>query len=751
MRTKQVLQRQLYALTSGRALLSHFRKGGRCIGDVPLSGALRRLVAIKPESELRRSISILRSVTVASYLLRDRHVTEAAFQSRYLALAQRCFSNADATAKALKSYCVAQRAKALGAVLSQAQHRCLRKVGRLLGWIGPRRGSRHERLQFSSLSRGLPVPSDIIVEDALWRHREDLSRDVPYDPSVAALVSQFCESWGNDHLPFGEPSPVLQFTGGKTYSSNAYAKEANDLYPDYYDFSLPDYGDGPESMIMWPDEDIGTYVADFHPHLLHETEDVEVYWKIYDQFRYEPLVCRAVALKCSGFKVRVVTCAPAWVTLLGHWPRRTILRAIKSSEFSGPMFEISGETLSSDLTRCSDLIPFWVGQAVVRGLRRARPAWVSEFFDVIELISGSYRVEYEDMVSLESSSGLLMGCPMTWCIVTLWHAAIARKCFTIYRVCGDDLVAPTDRNRSARYGDYMQRSGAVINHEKAFVSWDSCIYMEEAYIDGRHDPVFKVSVFSDAWESGCRGHDSLLYATIGPAVSAEAEASGLYYEASVLTRTLLADIVLKFNKARIPPYLPRSMGGAGLPYGERLCPLSRLVPNRAYLRMLATLLYTKKLYRLALPWMISSSPYFKIFHEEDPEEEGGYDRRYQTVASSSWLPMLQGKVLEATVNASWSAHMDCYRKSSAFRPMPYFRIARALWKEVKTYQHATKTMVDDLGRKPFLVVDDDFKRLNDNIFVESTNLYRKFLTRLLSRHELDEIASRLSCIRDDTA
>jgi len=158
--------------------------------------------------------------------------------------------------------------------------------------------------------------------------------------------------------------------------------------------------------------------------------------------------------------------------------------------------------------------------------------------------------------------GIFMGLPMSWTILSVIHysVAFAVDIYRNFRIKGDDLIALWTVEQVSLYRELMAACGCSVNETKTFISFNKGFFCERLFV-GR-------------W----RGRHLRLYLQQTPTVRSffpDREASGLALALSPIpahmNRAFNRTVQLKFPKLlslaksfRLNPYLPISLGGAGL-------------------------------------------------------------------------------------------------------------------------------------------------------------------------------------------
>nr|WAK75304.1 MAG: RNA-dependent RNA polymerase [Narnaviridae sp.] len=201
-----------------------------------------------------------------------------------------------------------------------------------------------------------------------------------------------------------------------------------------------------------------------------------------------------------GLKTRVITKSSYSLLLLGHGPRRKLLRGLrKNPAFSLPLQEgvdqklsdyFSGAccevVLSTDLTAATDLFPSDMILSFFQGLEES--SLFSEF-ELCQMWSclRPQEIEFSDGSVALSKRGILMGLPMTWVSLSIihycwWQMAVRRICrrrrlalktglmYNRFLICGDDAIFVGWQDVAEEYNKILSSFGAQVSAGKHFLS-----------------------------------------------------------------------------------------------------------------------------------------------------------------------------------------------------------------------------------------------------------------------------------------
>nr|WAK75296.1 MAG: RNA-dependent RNA polymerase [Narnaviridae sp.] len=201
-----------------------------------------------------------------------------------------------------------------------------------------------------------------------------------------------------------------------------------------------------------------------------------------------------------GLKTRVITKSSFSLLLLGHGPRRKLLRGLrKNPAFSLPLREgvdknlseyFSGAccevVLSTDLTAATDLFPSDMILSYFHGLKESGLFSEFELYQMWSCLRPQ-EIEFSDGQVLLSKRGILMGLPMTWVTLSIihycwWQMAVRRICrqrrlalrtgllYNRFLICGDDAIFVGWRDVAEEYNKILGSFGAQVSTGKHFLS-----------------------------------------------------------------------------------------------------------------------------------------------------------------------------------------------------------------------------------------------------------------------------------------
>nr|WAK75242.1 MAG: RNA-dependent RNA polymerase [Narnaviridae sp.] len=181
-----------------------------------------------------------------------------------------------------------------------------------------------------------------------------------------------------------------------------------------------------------------------------------------------------------GLKTRVITKSSYSLLLLGHGPRRKLLRGLrKNPAFSLPL-------QSTDLTAATDLFPSDMISSFFNGLKDSSLFSEFELYQMWSCLRPQ-EIEFSDGSVTLSKRGILMGLPMTWVSLSIihycwWQMAIRRICrqrrlslkeglrCNRFLICGDDAIFVGWRDVAEEYNKILGSFGAQVSAGKHFLS-----------------------------------------------------------------------------------------------------------------------------------------------------------------------------------------------------------------------------------------------------------------------------------------
>nr|WAK75233.1 MAG: RNA-dependent RNA polymerase [Narnaviridae sp.] len=201
-----------------------------------------------------------------------------------------------------------------------------------------------------------------------------------------------------------------------------------------------------------------------------------------------------------GLKTRVITKSSFSLLLLGHGPRRKLLRGLrKNPAFSVPLQEgvdkrlseyFTGAccevVLSTDLTAATDLFPSDMVATYFNGIKLSGLFSEFELYQMWSCLRPQL-IEFSDGEIHLSKRGILMGLPMTWVSLSIihycwWQMALRRVChqrrlalrtgrqYNRFLICGDDAIFVGWKEVAEEYNKILSSFGAQVSAGKHFLS-----------------------------------------------------------------------------------------------------------------------------------------------------------------------------------------------------------------------------------------------------------------------------------------
>jgi hypothetical protein len=188
------------------------------------------------------------------------------------------------------------------------------------------------------------------------------------------------------------------------------------------------------------------------------------------------------AIKERGFKTRVVSSHPAYVTHYSRCVSRHLLPVLKDSLVSRDSLrnltiELKNKSdqavlYSADLTAASDWIDHTVGQAALKGILEGLGVQHAEIESALRCLE-PYRInnegKYKDRIT---TRGAHMGLGTTWTVLSILNFFAARAAgapIGSFKICGDDLIGLWTRKQIAFYEEAIEDLGLKLNKTKSFI------------------------------------------------------------------------------------------------------------------------------------------------------------------------------------------------------------------------------------------------------------------------------------------
>jgi hypothetical protein len=504
--------------------------------------------------------------------------------------------------------------------------------------------------QLSMVGRALPLPSGEIISSSLRKHREDMTSLFHTPPEVLEEISQFCCDFSKRNLRGFVEEPPFQLLSLSTTAclektrreggQLAWAREA--LYEDDPSWSEPDR---PAGVLLQEFSDLisdGKVVAKALSCVRDPQFSLRSHVGVVEE---RGLKARIVTKSQASVLVLGHLARQRLLRGLKEAPEcRGALMDSPCSDLINRIRGCSGDVISSDLRAASDLIPRDVANAMVEGLSLSGKFSPAEVLG-LRLCTQDHGLTYEgsDEV-IPQVRGILMGLPTTWVLLSLLHLYWWRDAIRAnlrYRsgligravICGDDLLAVAPPSVIDRYERNILRCGGELSPGKHSRTSYRGVFLEMLFefpSAGLRPMVVKTT---DSWHIGSRKQAKLHVERVvelrpiqvdpvrkgviplkgffdsGPAhptkklvhslpdwvvageVSESLRLEGHKpYQINTMVRVAFPKAVHLLRMHRIPPYLPRFLGGGGLvhPRGDDV-KVNRLA-SRGFRRALASLL-----------------------------------------------------------------------------------------------------------------------------------------------------------------
>jgi hypothetical protein len=515
-------------------------------------------------------------------------------------------------------------------------------------WLNcPNQWSRSQNLwaQVSYLGRALPSGVQRQEDEALAQHRADLTSVFITDAKLLAELQSWVNRWARRYLP-RKPSlaHTMSFLTGDsaTYEKSRRQGGLTSAMSEILgssdvvvDPELPD--DYPSSHALFGEiRNIAAILSSEWPPLprgrIAAVRERGLKVRIVTATQPHALLLGHLARRRLMMGLR-------------HFSMTRTALLGKPREVLKELIGCTGKVLSSDLRAASDLIPLDVAAAVVEGLRSSKRFLPCELHGLV-LCTGPQDLDWTDGSRSVTTRGLLMGSPTTWAILTLIHGFCWDRVVHVpnssvihgragARIFGDDCIAIAEPDILHSYERSLLAVGFEINERKHFLSPDRGVFLEVLWttygkrmgtvVDGipirrkcsyltskgkkkqvlrviNARPVRMVRDVAPHPSVPLRG---LVSGTTVSEHGREVEAPEWFAVPQVestllkqgfsarrihaISKALRPGLPNQYQRLGIPPYLPRSLGGAGLcppPWGFSVAPNHR--------RALANLLYATK-------------------------------------------------------------------------------------------------------------------------------------------------------------
>jgi len=366
--------------------------------------------------------------------------------------------------------------------------------------------------------------------------------------------------------------------------------------------------------------------------------------------RVSPIPRSSVAVvREPGLKARIVTKSEGAAVILGHMARERLFLGLRldpalADVLSGDpdaairrLLPGTGDVLSSDLSRATDLLPLDLVQALVEGLVASGRFREGEVIG-LRACSGPQSVSWPSLsTSAVSQRGILMGLPTSWGILCLYHLFILERAMRAeepwvpssrgdvnpadgpkWIICGDDALTIGSSTVLDEYDRLLVETGGAPSPGKHWRSRRGrAVFLEELLCfrkeagpephllhpsKGRRWVDFKVDPAITLRGLACptAGLHKGAQCTVAPDLQSDL-AAGAVVESLLsggasprkvwaVQQTLHARALLRLRQAGIQPCLPRCLGGAGFITRRGYEVSINQVASRKHRRALAVLL-----------------------------------------------------------------------------------------------------------------------------------------------------------------
>jgi len=272
-----------------------------------------------------------------------------------------------------------------------------------------------------------------------------------------------------------------------------------------------------------------------------------------------PNRAKVVVLAERGYKTRPVTCSQPELVSEAHRYRRklwhVLLRIKQISRYLGsppkviPLDGGQGSIYSADFSQATD------------GLTHLWLEWFCNKFRV------PHELVWKDMLveGQPYTRGAMMGMPVSWCILSLTHWAIAKESgLSRFAIRGDDLIARMTTGQFRTYQVLAASVGFKINLSKTFVSRSAGVFCETHYVvrsGGKELHMIPHCPLRFVNPSGSAVPIIDLQMALRQVLSNGFNCSKLH----LITKISHPQLYVQAAKLKMNPYLPGWAGGVGLP------------------------------------------------------------------------------------------------------------------------------------------------------------------------------------------
>jgi hypothetical protein len=508
----------------------------------------------------------------------------------------------------------------------------------------------HVIAQLSMIGRALPLPAGAVRDRALRNHRKDMTAEFTTRKEHLDGIFSFAKEFATKYLRSSEEHPPFSLLdlnmnaclektrreGGQL----AWAREA--LYADDPTFVQPDRPDG---VLLQEFTDLVGDGKVVH-RALAETSDPNFKLRSHVAVIEERgLKARIVTKSQASVLVLGHLARQRLIRGIKRIPEcRGALTGTSEADLINRLGGCSGEVISSDLRAASDLHPRDLARSLVEGLIASNKFSEAEARGML-LCSADHELSYDDHDEVvRQKRGLLMGLPTTWIFLSLIHLYWWRRAQESIPpthpglkaravICGDDLlaVAPPilldeyERNMRACGGELSAGKHCRSTYRGVFLEMLVEFHSERSWrfpVEVLHRvPLRRNGVSKLVWKRERRlcpyqgkpkrwntiplkgffdagpSHPSrklpsslpdwVMAGEVSEALRVDGFPAPLVH---VLVRVAFPRAIQSLRDHRIPPYLPRFLGGGGLvPLGGEETKISRLA-SRGFRKALSSLL-----------------------------------------------------------------------------------------------------------------------------------------------------------------
>lgn len=302
---------------------------------------------------------------------------------------------------------------------------------------------------------------------------------------------------------------------------------------------------------------------------------------------------RVCSIAERGWKRRIVTSPPSYAlsagTTLNKWLLAPLLRERRTRLFllgkrreaveAAMTFHKEGHLIvSTDLKAASDMLPLDLVQSVAEGLLLRRPGLPTVWVEALRSLIGRQVLHYPDGSTAILKRGILMGLGPTWPLLSMihlfWVDLAAERVGTVgarvaarhgTAIGGDDLIATWPPELVRAYEAVVAECHGEFSVGKYFLSRTAGNFTEMSfYVVPRRAVRGRPPI---RWARGIpvRGLVDSSVDKTGQAYESMTSDCGRALRARRVIRALKPGVWSAVRKDGVPPCMPRSLAGAGLP------------------------------------------------------------------------------------------------------------------------------------------------------------------------------------------